>query len=429
MKRKLLSRGYLVTMEAEAAMQPQCGFVGIEGERIALVSYDEAEALEWVGGDGEVIDCTGCVVMPGLINTHSHISMTLLRNYADDMELSEWLNDYIWVFEAHLTEEDIYNGARLAIVEMLQGGTTSFVDMYFQEHTIAKAVKELGIRALLTECVLDFNRADYTERLDKLRAAAADCSRIDVGVAPHAPYTCDRETLALAVDYAAKYDLPMTVHLSETATERAMVESARGLSPLDYLVDCGAVTDRTILAHSIYLTDEEIASIAKLGASVAYNAQSNMKLASGIAPVVAMQSEGVNCTIATDGASSNNDLDMWDEMRSAALLQRVSTLSPTAMSAYEVLYAATRGGAKAIGKGSELGSLTVGYRADLLVVDLGKPHNRPLHNIISALVYSVKSSDVREVYIDGEKIEISTELQTEIIASAERSVSRIISEL
>lgn len=430
MSRKILANGYIVTMESAVAEQPRRGFICIDGERIDRICYSDEEVAEWRregDADVEVIDCEGCVVMPGLINTHSHISMTLLRNYADDMELDEWLNGHIWPFEAHLTPEDIYNGARLAIVEMLQGGTTTFVDMYFEEATIAKAVKEMGIRALLMETLLDFNREGYIERCDRLREVAQGCDRVTAGIAPHAPYTCSPESLSLAVEYAAKYDMPMTIHLSETAAERGIITAAHGVSPLQYLVDNGVITPRTILAHSIYLTSEEIDTIAAKGASVAYNAQSNLKLASGVAPVLEMQQRGVNISIATDGASSNNDLDMWDEMRSGALLQRVTSLNPTSIAAYDMLRSATVGGARAIGREGDLGALKEGYLADIIVVDLSGAHNRPLHNILSALLYSVKSSDVRDRFVAGTRVVI--EDVAAVIAAAESSTTRIVAEL
>ncbi len=442
-ERTLLANGKILAMSSQSEQMPTIGWVGIEGDRIKMVSYDEAEAMAWADGDGadesvvtEVVNCAGCIVMPGLINTHSHISMTLLRNYADDMELHTWLNDYIWPFEAHLTTDDIYNGAKLAIVEMLLSGTTTFVDMYFKEYIIAQAVDELGIRALLTETLLDFNVDGFTEAADQLREAAAKYPRVMAGIAPHAPYTCSPEQLQLAVEYAERYDLPLTIHLSETASEREMIESKYSLSPLAYLQKHGVISRRTILAHSIYLTEQEIDQIAESGASIAHNAQSNMKLASGVAPIVEMQKRGVNCTIATDGVSSNNDLDMWDEMRSAALLQRVTTLSPTVMRPYEVLYMATRGGAQAIGR-DDLGEISVGKRADIIVVDTTKPHMRPSHNLLSALLYSAKSSDVRDVMVDGVLRVVDGELvdpigmpidTDQIIAAAEASVERIVAE-
>ncbi len=440
MRRILLSKGELLTMANRQCETPRRGWVGVIGSTIDLISYDEAEAEAWrsKSDDTEVIDCYGMVIMPGLINTHSHISMTLLRNYADDMELMEWLTKYIWVFEPHLTPEDIYIGAQVGIVEMLLGGTTTFVDMYWKEYSVAKAVEELGIRAMLTESVLDGREALFTKDMDRLRAVVAnsDSSRIMVGVGPHAPYTCSPATLKLAVDYASDHDLALTIHLSETMVERSIIEERYGgLSPLHYLRDNGAITPRTILAHSIYLTDDEIEELATMGASVAHNAQSNMKLASGIAPIAKMVEAGVTCSLATDGASSNNDLDMWEEMRTATLLQRVATLSPTALPAYEALWMATRGGAKAIGREGDLGALEVGMTADIIAIDTTAPHMCPRHNIISALVYSAKSADVRHVMVDGvmrvldaklidctgERVDIEAILQ-----NADHSVERIL---
>lgn len=389
-------------MESAAESPSRVGWVGVEQNKIALVSYSKEEAEAWSKeGETQRIECRGRIIMPGLINTHSHISMTLLRNYADEAELMEWLTNYIWPFEARLTAEDITSGARLGVAEMLLGGTTTFVDMYWQESAVAQAVEQMGIRALLTECVLDGREESFLEGMQRLEEAASRCSRVTAGVGPHAPYTCSEQTLRLAAEYAEKRNMPLTIHLSETAFERDMMSAKGALSPLDYLCKAGVVTPRTLLAHSVYLTEEEIARVAELGASVAHNAQSNMKLASGIAPISDMLRAGVNCTIATDGASSNNDLDMWEEMRTTLLLQRVSKLSAKALTPYEVLYMATHAGAKAIGMSETLGSIEVGKIADIAVIDGRKPHMRPRDNSYSALVYCGKASDVEHLFVDG----------------------------
>ncbi len=399
----LLAGGEILTMCEREHTEPRVGWVGIVGNRIEMVSYEAADAERFTAQyEGvEVIDCSGRVVMPGLINTHTHVSMTLLRNYSDDMELMDWLQA-IWRVEAKMEAADIELGARLGIAEMLLGGVTTFVDMYWMEDSVAKAVSDMGIRAMLTEAVLDGREELFLAAMDRLRAEAEGCSRITVGVGPHAPYTCSPATLGVARDYAKRYNLPITIHLSETESERAIIEERYGCSPLEYIDREGCLQPNTILAHCVYLNDAESQRVAEVGASVAHNAQSNMKLASGVAPIASMSAGGVRCTIATDSASSNNDLDMWEEMRTTQFLQRATTLKATVLPAYDVLRMATVEGAAAIGMAGELGVICEGALADIIVVDISKPHFRPRHSVVSSLLYCAKGGDVTTVIVDGE---------------------------
>ncbi len=404
-------------MQSEVAVEPRIGSIAVVDGKIEAIYYaaETAETTETAAEitaeaeeetflrqnpSCEIIECEGKAVMPGLINTHTHVSMTLMRNYADDMELMEWLTQHIWKFEAELSVEDIAAGARLGIAEMLLGGTTTFVDMYWSDFEIAKVVDQMGIRALLAESVLDGREGFFVRDMDRLREVSKDMSRVECAVGPHAPYTCSAATLALARDYAAQHNLPITIHLSETLSEQETIKERYGCTPAEYLDREGMLSERTILAHAIYLSDSDIELIASRGCSIAHNAQSNLKLASGIAPVVKYMRGGINCTIATDGASSNNDLDMWEELRTASLLQRVVEMDPAALDAYKTLLMATRYGARAIGR-SDLGVLREGATADIIVVDLSAVHLRPRHNVVSSLVYCAKSSDVSDVLVDG----------------------------
>ncbi|MFI3248249.1 MAG: amidohydrolase [Rikenellaceae bacterium] len=431
----LLSKGAILTMLDTTPTQPKEGYVGVVDGRIVMVSYEESQAEEFLKNhtEAQIIECQGKIIMPGLINTHCHVAMTLMRNYADDMELMEWLTKHIWPFEAKLTDEDIAAGTRLGVAEMLMGGTTTFVDMYWSEYKIAEVVKQMGIRAMLTESVLDGREELFVRDMDRLREVAAESSRVKVGVGPHAPYTCSPATLQLAVEYGAKHGLPVTIHLSETTNERPMIEERYGCSPLEYIDKHGALSSSTILAHSIYLTEGEIQSIAQSGASVAHNAQSNMKLASGVAPITKMSKCGVNCTIATDGASSNNDLDMWEEMRTTQFLQRAVQLDALALPAYEILRMATLNGARAVGMEGELGIIKEGALADIITVDCSAPHMRPRHNLISALVYCAKAHDVCDVVVDGvvrlRNRQLIGENIEQICRDAEQRSQRIIDEL
>ncbi len=433
MSRILLAESEILTMREDANPTPRRGWVGVEGERIVMVSYDAEEAEAFAkGGECRVIDCRGMVVMPGLVNTHTHIPMTLMRNYADDMELMEWLTGYIWKFESKLSEADIESGTRLGVAESLLGGCTSIVDMYWSEYAIARVVKEMGIRAQLTESILDGRSDLFVRDMDRLRKEAEGCSRITCGVSPHAPYTCSAETLDIARSYAEKHNLAISIHLSETEFEVATIRERYDMTPLEYLEKAGIVKEGTILAHCIYLNPDEMERIAKSGAAVAHNAQSNLKLASGIAPISQMAENGVLCSIATDGASSNNDLDMWEEIRTAALLQRVKEMNPTVMPAYEVLKMATVNGAKAMGY-DDLGVVEQGALADLIVVDTNALHHRPRHNVISSLVYCGKASDVKYVIVNGElRVDDRRIVGIDIEAlcnDAEERCDRIIGEL
>lgn len=405
----MLAGGEILTMAQEpnsATIEaPKVGWVATQDGKIALVTYDKSEADKFLADNPacNVVDCSGMVLMPGLINTHTHVSMTLMRNMTGDMELMEWLNDHIWPFEALQSEDDITAGAKLGMAEMILGGTTAFVDMYWTEVAVAKAAEQMGMRALLAESVLDGREDSFKENLARLVERCKGSELLRPAVGPHAPFTCSPATMKLSVETAKKYDTPLTIHISESPSEQPMVAERYGVTPTEYTAKHGALTNRTIIAHAVHLTDNDIEIIAKSGASVAHNVQSNMKLASGVAPITELVRRGVNCTVATDSASSNNDLNMWEEIRTTPFLQRVVSLDPMAISGYDVLYMATRNAARAIGyTNDELGIIRTGALADIIAVDLTAPHMRPRHNTISALVYCATAADVRHVVIGGE---------------------------
>ena len=390
--------------EAADGSRSFTGSVGIAGNRIALVTREgaAAEAFRAAHPGVREIDCTGRVLMPGLINAHCHAAMTLQRSYADDIALMEWLHDYIWPFEAKQTPAEIALGAELGVVEMLLGGTTSFVDMYWSEAAIADPVQRLGIRALLGACYLDTNmetfERDLCDALDKTRG----CERVRIAVAPHSGYTCSPENLVYGKELARKYGLHYTTHIAETHDESRIIRERYGRTPVAHLDALGVLDDRTIGAHCVHVSEEDIAVLRDRGVAVAHNPQSNMKISSGVAPVEAMRRAGVCCTIATDGPCSNNDLDMWEEMRSASFLQKSATQNPCAVPAYEILKMATVNAARAIGYGGELGVVREGAIADLILVDMRKPHLCPVHDLVSNLVYCGKASDVETVIVNGE---------------------------
>ena len=380
------------------------GGVGIMGDRIVAVGRDDEAKQRFVercGGDCHVIDGRGKLLMPGLINTHCHVAMTLMRGYADDIPLMKWLYGRIWPYESNLDRNDVRLGAELGIVEMLKGGVTTFVDMYWYEEAVADAVRDMGIRAVLAPSFSDARMAEAEIDLPATIEKAAGCDRMSVMIAPHAAYSCSPENLRRMVALRDKYGIPVTIHLAETLNEQQTIEQQFGCSPVKYIDSYGLLAEGTIAAHCVHLNDEDHEILCRRKVSVAHNPQSNMKISSGIAPVARMVEEGINVCVATDGPCSNNDLDMWDEMRSASMLQKVATGDPCVLPAYEVLRMSTVNAARAIGRGDELGQVREGMLADLIMLDIEKPHLYPRYDMVANLVYSAKSTDVDTVIVGG----------------------------
>ncbi len=403
MKSTIFTNAKILTMCDEAPSIIE-GAVGVIGNKIAMVSSDSATIKQFSAAhpEAQIVECEGKLLMPGLINTHCHVAMTLQRNSGDDVELMEWLTKTVWPFEARQSDEDIVAGTRLGVAEMLLGGTTTFVDMYWSEQHIATAIEQMGIRAVLGESCLEGRMPLFEKNLAELIEATKDSSRITPAVAPHAPYTCTPEIYQRCAELAKEHNIPLITHLDEAPTERATIQEMYNLSPTQYLDKQGMLTPSTILAHSIHLSPSDVALVAERGAHIAHNPQCNMKIASGTAPITSYIEAGVNCAIGTDGVCSNNDLDMWDEMRTGAFLQKLSTGHATAMPAYQMLKMATVNGAKAIGRQGELGIIKEGALADIILLDISRPHYRPIHNIASAVLYCSKAADVATVMVDGE---------------------------
>ncbi len=379
------------------------GSVGVEGNRITLVTSDAERIAEFLSrnGDCREIDCRGKVVMPGLINTHSHVAMTLQRSLADDIPLMRWLNEHIWPFEAHQTVEDVKAGMELGIVEMLLGGTTSVVDMYYHEDSCVEVVRRMGIRAMLGCNYFDNNVDTVLPQIERAVELSKGDDRIKIAVAIHAAYTVCPENMLRGKALCDKYGLHLVTHIAETQDEQRMVREQFGCTPVEHYDKLGLLSPRTVAAHCVYANESDIATLRERGVTISHNPQSNMKLSSGVAPVDLMNRAGALVTIATDGTCSNNDLDMWEEMRSAAFLQKCSTGDPLALPAYEVLKMATVNGARAMGREGELGIVAEGALAALIVIDLQKPHLQPVHDVVSNLVYCGKASDVETVVVDG----------------------------
>ncbi len=400
------------------------GSIGIADGKIVFVEKGVAELA-----GAQVIDARGMVAMPGLVNAHNHISMSLLRSHADDLPLMTWLNDHVWPFEAKMTRDDVRLGAELGIAEMLLGGTTTSADMYWMDEAVAEAVNKSGIRAVIGTSILDGRREDFDRDFETLRTKYAGHPRIALMVAPHAVYTCSRETLEYARDVAREAGVGIMIHVSETLDEQKIVAERYGCTPVELLRDLGMLTENTLIVHGVCLSDGDIEILKAHGCSVAHNPQSNMKLSSGIAPVARMAAAGVNVAIGTDGPASNNDLDMWEEMRSASLLAKVSTGDPCAFSAWETLRMATAGGAKALGLEGITGKLKAGLAADIILIDIEKPHLYPRSNIVANLVYCGKAADVDTVIVDGKVVVQGGKLLTLPLADICRDAERRYEEI
>lgn len=408
------------------------GYVGIESQKIAFVSPDPGCASEFMASHPDVrhIDAVGKIVMPGLINTHTHVAMALLRGIADDMPLMEWLEQHIWPIEGKMGYQEVFDGARLGILEMLMGGTTTFVDMYPYEEAVAEAAETAGIRALVSPCPMDFRMDHFENDWKQVQKRFSSSRLVSMWMGPHAIYTLSGKNLQRSISLSKGLGVGSHVHLAETQTEQDNCIAQHGMSPTEYMEKEGLFTTKTLAAHCVVMSDHDIEILARNGVSVAHNPQSNMKLASGIAPVKKMLDAGVNVSLGTDGASSNNDLDMWDEMRTASLLQKVSTLDPCAIPAYTALQMATVNGAKAIGREGELGVLAAGALADVLLVDIEKAHLYPHTNLISELVYSTHSSDVDTVIVNGNIVVENRKCLTmnaqEVCATAQKHIDALL---
>lgn len=389
----------------DQAFRTFTGWVGVDHNRIVMVTDSEAQAAAFRAAHPDLreIDCRGRLLMPGLINTHCHAAMTLQRSYADDLSLMTWLHDYIWPFEAQQTPEEVVLGMKLGVVEMLLGGITSFVDMYFSESHCVAAVEELGIRAVLGCSYFDTNAEEAFREVDEaVRLASSGSGRVRIAVAPHAPYTVSPDNLRRGKALADRYGLSLMVHAAETQDEVRIVRERYGRTPVEHLDALGLLDERCIAAHCIHVTEAEIETLAQRRVTVSHNPQSNMKISSGVAPIERFRAAGALVAVATDGPCSNNDLDLFEELRTAAFLQKSATGDPTALPAFEALRMATANGARAMGYADgELGVIREGALADLIVVDLQKPHLQPLHDVVSNIVYCGKAADVDTVMVDG----------------------------
>lgn len=379
------------------------------------------------------IDATGCLVLPGLVNTHTHLPMVCFRGLADDLPLMDWLQHHIFPMEARFVDKEmVYDGALLAMAEMILSGTTTVCDGYFFENQIAEAALSCGLRAVVSQGFADFATPD-NPRYEKMMAAADRFAARWLPHAPlitpaffcHSPYTCSPQTLVNVKAAARGAGILYLTHLLENQSEIDTIEGRYGKKPVQHLYDLGVLDERTIAVHCNWMAPDDIALFADLGVSVSHNPASSMKLAAGIAPVPDMLARGVAVGLGTDGSASNNDLDLFQEMDLAAKIHKVTQLDPTVMSAETVVRMATIEGARVLGLDALIGSVETGKRADLILVDMNQPHLTPLYNPYSHLVYAVRGADVKTSIIDGRIVMENRRLLTIDLAAAMEKVRAI----
>ena len=401
----IVSGGTVVTMDGSKRLIEN-GAIAIVKDKIVAVGTSAEIGRQFTAR--QTINANGKVVIPGLINTHTHIPMSLFRGIADDLDLQEWLTKYIFPAEAkNVSEAFVRAGTQLGLAEMIRGGTTTYCDMYYFEDAVADETFKAGMRGVLGETVIDFPVADnktnaeamaYTEKfLNKWK----NNSLIVPAIAPHAPYTVSTEHLKAIRALSDKTGAPVVIHVAETQTEVNDITKRYGARPVEYLAKINFFNNRTIAAHVVWANDAEIDLLKRLGVGVAHNPQSNMKLASGVAPIPQMLAKDLPVGLGTDGAASNNDLDLWEEMDTAAKLHKVYANDPKVLSAEQSFEMATIRGARSLHLENLIGSLEAGKRADIAIVDFDSLNQTPFYNIYSALVYSTKASDVRTVIVDG----------------------------
>jgi len=394
----LIRNAIIVTMIGEE--EPARGDIFIEGSRLASVGGTvEADA-------DLIVDADGMAAMPGWINAHQHSPMSLLKGFCNDLKLMDWLDKKMLPAEGRMTPEDVYWGAKLSMAEMIRSGTTTFADMYIHMNEIAEAVREVGMRASLTRGLVflkDDGGRRMAEAVDLVERwhGRAD-GRITTMIGPHAPYTCPPERFRDAIALAERTGLPIHTHLAETKEEVARIRERYGKTPTEYLHDLGLFDRcRALLAHGVHLTSGDIGLLAGMRGGIAHNPASNAMLGCGIAPVAELRRRGVVVGLGTDGAGSAGTLDMFESVRAAAWLQKLDAGDPTALSARAALAMATRESAKLLGLERETGTLEPGKRADVMLVDLRKPHLQPVHNVESALAYAATGGDVDTVIVHG----------------------------
>lgn len=407
----------------------------IENDKISEIARKDEESISEKGID-KIIDGKNRILMPGLINTHTHLSMNLFRGLADDMALDEWLNDNIWPTEAGLNGEYCYNGALLAIIEMIKSGTTTFNDMYFYMENVAEASIESGIRGCLSYGMIDFGdeekrENEFKENISLIKNYNNSANgRIKTLFGPHSTFTASKELLERVRKEANKYKVGIHIHMNETKKEIDDVIEATGKRPFEYLNELDFLGKDVIAAHGVWLSKEEIEIIKEKDVKISHNPCSNMKLSSGIAPIQDLLTKGICVGLGTDSVASNNNLDLFEEMKFASLLQKVDTLNPEALTSKQAIQMATINGAKALNLQEEIGSIEIGKKADIILIDKSSVNLNPMSNLVSSnLVYAANGSNVDTTICDGqilmENRKLTTLDENLIIEKAAKSIKEL----
>jgi len=399
----IIENGTLLTMDNDNSVIEN-GCVCVHGDTISYVGAHNKNPFK----ADKTIDAHSGLILPGLLNGHTHAAMSLFRGLADDLPLMDWLNNYIFPVESRMDGEFVYAGTMLACAEMIMSGTTTFCDMYLFEEEVARAARQAGMRCVVGEVLYDFPSPNYgpiekgLEYTESLIKKWQEDPLVSIAVEPHSLFTCSPELLTAANEMALKYNVPLIIHLAETLQELAEIKEKYNKRPVEHLRSLGLLGPRLIADHCVHLEKTDIQIMQEHNVKIVHNPESNMKLASGIAPVPDFLSQGITVGLGTDGCASNNNLDLFTEMDIAAKLHKVQTMDPTVLDAVTVLRMATIEGAKALGLEHITGSLETGKKADIIIIDTNKPHLTPMYNPFSHLVYAAKGSDVNHVIINGQ---------------------------
>jgi 5-methylthioadenosine/S-adenosylhomocysteine deaminase len=404
----LITGGLLLSMSNDLGIIEN-PLVGIRDGRIGLIEKLPADSVHRYRAK-ETLDAHGCLIMPGLINTHTHLPMVCFRGMADDLPLMEWLQNHIWPAEAkHVNREMVYTAAMLAIAEMILSGTTTFCDAYFYESSVARAAMDSGMRGVVCQGFIDLPKPSDPSRITEVAERFVEkwqgkSPLLVPALACHSPYSCSSETLTSVKEVARKAGVLYTIHVSETKEEVSLFQERYGKKPVAYLRDLDVLDNHTLAVHCNWLDEDEMDIFGALNVTVSHNPESSMKLAAGIAPIPKLLHKGVIVGLGTDGAASNNDLDIFGEMRTAAKIHKVAEMDPTVMDAKTVLKMATIDGARVLGLDDRIGSIESGKCADIIILETNKPHWTPLFNPYSQLVYAASGADVVTSIIAGKVV-------------------------
>ena len=426
----LIKNGTILTVDEQDHVIKN-GLLGIKNDEIIFVKEDNQEDIK----AGKIIDAQAGLIIPGLVNGHTHAAMSLFRGLADDLPLMDWLNNYIFPVESRMDSDFVYTGTLLACAEMIMSGTTTFCDMYLFEEEVARAGRDMGQRCLVGEVLYDFDSPNYGPIENGLRYTEELIQRwkgdalVSIAVEPHATFTCSPDLLKKTRGLADKYHVPLIIHLAETKNEWDQIQATYGLSPVAHLESLGLLGPNLIADHCVHLSDRDKELLAQYQVKIVHNPESNMKLASGIAPIPDLLKQGIKVGLGTDGCASNNNLDLFSEMDMAAKLHKVAQMDTTVMDAKSVFRMATIEGAKVLGLDKLIGSLEPGKKADIIIIDLNKPHLTPMYNPYSHLVYAVNGRDVKTVLINGRVVMENRKLLSmdldEIMEKSRRQSKRI----